>query len=253
MRIRPETSRGLNPVSKIAMLIIASVLVIMVSTPIVMVGMVVAIMGAKQHFRARGIFTKGVLGFASAIFVAQILFNHSGETVLSTALLSVTEGGISSGVTIAGKFLCLIMMSWMLVGTTKASELSASLMSIGVPYRYAYLPALAMRFVPIFQFELNSVREAQTVRGLRLDRSLRGLVRSARYTALPMFFSAMFKVNALAASMTGRGFGSHPERTLLHPSRPSIADAAAVLAMSGLAVAIAVMDRCVSAGELLLL
>ncbi len=243
----------MNPVSKIVMLVIASILVIMISTPVVMVGMVVAVMVAKQHFRARGIFTKGVVGFAFAIFAAQILFNHSGETVLSTTLLSITEGGISSGVTIAGKFLCLIMMSWMLVGTTRASELSASLMSVGVPYRYAYLPALAMRFVPIFQFELNSVREAQTVRGLRLDRSLKGLVRSARYTALPMFFSAMFKVNALAASMTGRGFGSHPERTLLHPSRPSMADAAAALAMSGLAVAIVLVDRCVSTGQLLLL
>ena len=253
MRSRPDWAGRLNPVSKVMMLVIASILVIMISAPIVMLGMVVAVMIAKQHFKARGIFTKGVIGFAFAIFAAQILFNHSGETVLSTTILSVTTGGISSGVTIAGKFLCLIMMSWMLVGTTKASELSASLMSVGVPYRYAYLPALAMRFVPTFQFELNSVREAQTIRGLRLDGSPKGLIRSARYTALPMFFSAMFKVNALAASMTGRGFGRHPKRTLLHPLRPSTADGIAVLAMGGLATVVAILDRCISGGQLLLL
>ena len=158
----------------------------------------------------------------------------------------MTTGGVSAGITIAGKFLCLIMMSWILIATTKPSDLSSSLMSVGMPYRYAYLPALAMRFVPIFQFELNSVREAQTIRGLKLDRSVRGLVRSARYTVLPMFFSAMFKVNSLAASMAGRGFGSHPKRTLLHPRKPSPSDWAAVLAMVALATVIFQLDLCLS-------
>jgi energy-coupling factor transport system permease protein len=212
-----------------------------------MTGMIVAVLVWKRHLRARGIFTKGVLGFAFAIFIAQVLFNHTGEEAYSIAFLSVTTGGISTGITIAGKFLCLIMMSWMLIATTKPSDLSSSLMSVRMPYRYAYLPALAMRFVPIFQFELNSVREAQTVRGLRLDKSVKGLIRSAKYTVLPMFFSAMFKVNSLAASMTGRGFGGHADRTLLRPRRPTPSDGFAVLATAVLAAVIFQLDRYLSA------
>ncbi len=227
-------------------MVTASVLVILISSPVLMVVLIAVVLAAKQHFRTRGIFTKGVAGFAFAIFIAQITFNHAGEEIWSAAFLTVTTGGISAGITIAGKFLCLIMMSWMLIATTKPSELSSSLMSVGMPYRYAYLPALAMRFVPIFQFELNSVREAQAIRGLKLDRSFRGIVRSARYTVLPMFFSAMFKVNSLAASMAGRGFGNHPNRTLLHPRRPSLSDGAAVLAMVALTTMILQLDRWLS-------
>jgi energy-coupling factor transport system permease protein len=238
---------GLNPVAKILMLAIVSILVILITSPVLMTGMIVAVLVWKRHLRARGIFTKGVLGFAFAIFIAQVLFNHTGEEAYSIAFLSATTGGISTGITIAGKFLCLIMMSWMLIATTKPSDLSSSLMSVRMPYRYAYLPALAMRFVPIFQFELNSVREAQTVRGLRLDKSVKGLIRSAKYTVLPMFFSAMFKVNSLAASMTGRGFGGHADRTLLRPRRPTPSDGFAVLATAVLAAVIFQLDRYLSA------
>lgn len=243
---RADGAVNLNPVAKILILVTASVLVILISSPVLMVGLIIAVLAAKQHFRTRGIFTKGVIGFAFAIFIAQIIFNHAGEEIWSVAVFSVTVGGISTGITIAGKFLCLIMMSWMLIATTKPSDLSSSLMSVGMPYRYAYLPALAMRFVPIFQFELNSVREAQAIRGLKLDKSVRGLIRSARYTVLPMFFSAMFKVNSLAASMAGRGFGNYPDRTLLHPRKPSLSDGAAVLAMVALATMVFQLDRWLS-------
>ncbi|MGB2582091.1 MAG: hypothetical protein WBD03_06445, partial [Thermoplasmata archaeon] len=73
----------------------------------------------------------------------------------------------------------------------------------------------------------------------------------ARYTVLPMFFSAMFKVNSLAASMAGRGFGNHPDRTLLHPRKPSLFDGAAVLAMVALATMIFQLDRYLSIDLLL--
>lgn len=206
-------------------------MVVMIGSPEVMLAFVVIVIGAKQYFRTRGVFTKGVMGFALAIFVAQLLFNHSGETLYALSFLRITEGGVRAGTAIAGKFLCLIMMSWIFVATTRPSDLSSSLMCARVPYRYAYLPALAMRFVPVFEFELNSVREAQMVRGMKLDKSLRGLVRSAKYTVLPMFFSAMFKVNSLAASMTGRGFGAHNDRTLLKPVRMTPWDAAFLAAV----------------------
>ena len=219
-------SVGLNPIAKLLTLVMLSVMVVMISSPAAMVVFVVIVLSAKQYFGTRGIFAKGVMGFALAIFLAQIAFNHSGEEIFSVSFLRITAGGIDSGIAIAGKFLSLIMMSWIFVATTKPNALSSALISSGVPYRYGYLPALAMRFVPVFEMELNSVREAQIVGGLRLDKSVRGLIRSAKYTVLPMFFTAMFKVNSLAASMTGRGFGAHPKRTLLQPSRVTTWDAA---------------------------
>ncbi|HUV62023.1 MAG TPA: energy-coupling factor transporter transmembrane component T [Thermoplasmata archaeon] len=235
---------GLNPVTKLIVLVTISVFVLLASSPLTMLLIVASVLAAKQWFGTKGRFTKGVIGFASAIFIAQILFNHSGETMVSLWLISVTEGGVNSGVAIAGKFLSLIMMSWIFVATTRPSEFSSALICAKIPYRYAYLPALAMRFVPIFELELGSVREAQVVRGLKLDKSVRGLIRSAKYTVLPMFFLAMFKVNSLAASMTGRGFGASKERTLLHPKRLTRWDLALMLSTVGMVVVVLLIDRC---------
>lgn len=237
---------GLNPVTKLILLITMSVTVILVSSPFIMLVIVATVLAAKQWFGTKGRFTKGVIGFALAIFIAQIVFNHSGAEVVSVWVISVTDGGVDSGVTIAGKFLSLIMMSWIFVATTRPSDFSSALISAGMPYRYAYLPALAMRFVPIFEIELGSVREAQIVRGLKLDKSIRGLIRSAKSTVLPMFFLAMYKVNSLAASMTGRGFGASSKRTLLHPKSLSTWDAAMSVATLSMAILLFFVDRCQS-------
>lgn len=243
---------NLNPVAKLGMLITLSALVLLIDTPSIMLLMLGSVIVTKQYLGTKGRFTKGVMGFALAIFVAQVLFNHSGEQLASVWILEITSEGVLSGVTIAGKFLSLIMMSWIFVATTRPAEFSSSLISSRLPYRFAYLPALAMRFVPIFEMELNSVREAQVVRGLKLDRSIRGLLRSAKYTVLPMFFVAMFKVNSLAASMTGRGFGLHRDRTLLHPCRMTRWDLAAMLATIAFAAILFQVDRCPDLPSLLL-
>lgn len=242
--LRPRATGKLNPISKALLLAMFSVLVLLISDPFHMLAFVACVMVAKERYRARGIMTKGIVGFAAMIFLAQVIFNHSGDDVASWYFLDVTTGGVYDGITIAGKFLSLIMMSWVFVATTTPSELSSALISARFPYRFAFLPALSMRFVPVFRFELATVREAQVIRGLRLDRSLRGLVRSARYTTMPMLMTAMSKVNSLAASMTGRGFGMYTARTQLNPLAMTRYDFA-FLATSLLMVILAYMaTRC---------
>jgi energy-coupling factor transport system permease protein len=206
---------------------------------------VAAVVVSIQWNRVNNSFTRGAIAFALAIFVAQILFNHTGDTLLDLSVTRITSGGVGSGLAIAGKFVVLIGMSWVFVATTRPGELSSALISTGLPYRYAYLPSLAMHFVPTFKFELGTVREAQVTRGLRLDRSLRGLVRSVKYTITPMLMSAMSKVNSLAASMTGRGFGVYPTRTLLNPRRMRALDATVILGAIALAAIVILVDRSV--------
>jgi energy-coupling factor transport system permease protein len=173
-----------------------------------------------------------------------VVFNRSGDGLASWFVFDVTSGGVSDGITIAGKFLSLIMMSWVFVATTAPSDLSSALTTAGFPYRFAFLPALSMRFVPVFRFELATVREAQVTRGMRLDKSLRGLIRSARYTTVPMLMTAMSRVNSVAASMSGRGFGMYPTRTQLKPIRMSAFDYVFVAASATAVVLAFFVTRC---------
>jgi energy-coupling factor transport system permease protein len=233
---------GLNPLAKMMMLIWFSVAVLLMTDPVLVLASATVVIALTRVYSVRSLVTKGITWFALAIFVAQVLFNRSGDLLFGMSVLEVHTGGILSGVTIAGRFLALVGMSWLFVGTTKASHLSSALASAGMPYRYATLPALAMRFVPTFQFELAVVREAQATRGLRLDKSLAGLIRSVRHTMGPMLLSAMSKVNSLAASMTGRGFGAYPTRTMLEPHEMTRWDAAAIMASVGLGVVLVLLD-----------
>lgn len=234
----------MNPIAKAMLLVMCSVFVLMVSDPVQMALFAGLVLVAKERFRARGIMTKGIAMFAGTIFLAQVVFNHSGEEVASWYVFEVTAGGIADGLTIAGKFLSLIMMSWIFVATTTPAELSSALTTAGFPYRYAFLPALSMRFVPVFRFELATVREAQVTRGLRLDRSLRGLIRSARYTTMPMLMTAMSRVNSVAASMSGRGFGMFATRTQLKPTMLTAHDIAFLSASAAALTLAFLVTRC---------
>ncbi|MGD9962566.1 MAG: energy-coupling factor transporter transmembrane protein EcfT [Thermoplasmata archaeon] len=239
-------SGKLNPISKALLLVMCSVLVLLISDPVHMSIVVVCVLVTKERYQARGVMTKGIIGFAATIFLAQVIFNHSGDELVSWSVLGITTGGVYDGVSIAGKFLSLIMMSWVFVATTTPSELSSALTTTGFPYRYAFLPALSMRFVPVFRFELATVREAQVTRGMRLDKSLRGVIRSARYTTTPMLMTAMSKVNSLAASMSGRGFGVYEKRTQLKPLRMTAFDIAFVAFSATMVVLAYLVTRCPS-------
>ncbi len=231
------TRKTLNPLAKLILLVVFSVLVILIAEPVYMASLAVFAVALELAYGRRSLVSKAIVSFAAMIFLVQILFNHTGQTLAAYLIFTVTEGGIRTGVVFSGKFLALIAMSWLFVSTTKPSSLSAALTSAGFPYRYAFLPALSMRYVPVFQLELTTVREAQSTRGLELDGSFRGLLRAARYTTMPMLVSAMSKVNTLAASMTGRGFGVSSDRTLLEPCRMTRWDAAMVAAATALAAA----------------
>jgi energy-coupling factor transporter transmembrane protein EcfT len=242
----------MNPFAKLIALVLFSIMIFLITDPVLMIAIVAAVLCVKQVYVKRSVVARGIVFFAAAIFLAQIIFNRSGDEVFELSVLRVTVGGISSGIMFAGRFLSLLAMSWVFVMTTTASSLSSALTNAGVPYRYAFLPALAMRFVPTFQFELTSVREAQVTRGLRLGKGLRGMFRSVKYTLTPMLVLAVSKVNALASSMTGRGFGAFPKRTMLEPNAIAARDAMMVLGALALAVAIVILDRNLDLGQWLL-
>ena len=241
--------RSTNPLAKLVMLVMFSVMIFLITEPLFMIVIVAIVLCLKQIYVNRSLVARGILMFALTIFLAQIIFNHSGREVFEVSILRVTAGGVSSGIMFAGRFLSLLAISWVFVVTTTASSLSSALTSAGVPYRYAFLPALAMRFVPTFQFELTSVRDAQVTRGLKLGKGLAGLLRSVKYTLTPMLVLAISKVNALASSMTGRGFGAFPKRTMLAPNVMGARDAAFVLGALVLAIIVVVFDRSLDLGQ----
>ena len=169
----------------------------------------------------------------------QVLFVQEGRTLLQVGPLTVTTGGLEAAVYVAGRFLAVILLSYLFVLTTEPNGLAYALMRAGLPYRYGFALITALRLVPTFEQEGQVVYNAQLARGVRYDvRSPRRFLTLARQFVLPLLVSALGKVEALAVSMEGRCFGKHPTRTFLREVRATWRDAVAagvlVMGMAGI-------------------
>jgi energy-coupling factor transport system permease protein len=180
-----------------------------------------------------------VVLFAFVLFIAQALSVSAGQVLLASPV-RVTAGGLLAGGRMALRFLVILSASALFVRTTDPDRLAQGLIRSGIPYRYGYLLILALRFVPFFQDELRSVREAQRVRGIEVSvRSPRRIAHAARYTFVPVLVSGLHRVDAIAISMKGRCFGLYPKRTTSR-EEPRSAWTFVALSMAGLVLALAV-------------
>jgi energy-coupling factor transport system permease protein len=163
--------------------------------------------------------TRFVRIFAAFLFVAQALSIHEGNVIFSFGL-AITDQGLLFGAQMALRFLVILSTSILFVMVTDPDRLAHALIRLGIPYRYGFILVLALRFVPFFQQELKTVREAQRVRGISPSvRNLSGLRRAIRYTFLPVLVSGLTRVDTIAISMKGRCFGLYPKRTIAQEGR----------------------------------
>jgi energy-coupling factor transport system permease protein len=230
----------LHPLTKGAWLVMGTALVFVARSPwavsgavaLLLAGFPVAGVGLR---RVRG--TRLFVSTAVLLGLLQVLFVREGDTLAQLGPLVVTAGGVEQGVYVAGRFLSVILLSYLFVLTTEPNDLAYALMLAGLPYRYGFALITALRLVPTFEQEGQVVYNAQIARGVRYDvRSPRRFLTLARQFVLPLLVSALGKVDVLAVSMEGRAFGKYPTRTFLREVRATWRDGAALGAL-GLLIA----------------
>jgi energy-coupling factor transport system permease protein len=209
----------LHPLVKAAWLMMGTVLVFVVESPWLVLGAVALLLLGFHLAGARLGQIRGTRLFATTALLLgllQVLFVQEGRTLLQVGPLSITMGGLEAAAYVAGRFLAVILLSYLFVLTTEPNELAYALMRAGLPYRYGFALITALRLVPTFEQEGQIVYNAQLARGVAYDvRSPRRFVTLARQFFLPLLVSALGKVDSLSVSMEGRCFGKYPQRTFL--------------------------------------
>jgi energy-coupling factor transport system permease protein len=227
----PGTSvlHRLHPLVKAGWLLFGTVFVFAVRSPWPVVAMVALQLAACPLVGVRLGQVRGSRLFISTALLLgllQVIFVHAGATLLQIGPLTITTGGLETGVYVAGRFLSVVLLSYLFVLTTNPNDLAYALMRTGLPYRYGFALITALRLVPVFEQEGQTVYNAQLARGVRYDvRSPRRFLTLARQFFLPLLVSALGKVDSLAVSMEGRCFGKYQTRTHLrevHTSRLDI-------------------------------
>lgn len=235
----------LHPLVKVAWLVLLTVLVFALTS----VWVVLSVLALASWFVAasgvalmkrRGV---GLLLFTALMLGAlQLAFRRDGAVLLQAGPVAVTHEGVNTAIYIAGRFLSIVLMSYAFVFTTDPSDLAYALMRAGVPYRYGFALVTALRLVPVFEAEAETVYEAQLARGIGHDvRSPRRALDWLRRLVMPVLSSALGKVDALAVSMEGRGFGQYSRRTFLRAPHFGRLDVIALALLIAVVVTVALL------------
>ncbi len=177
--------------------------------------------------------TKFIIIFSILLLIFQVLITANG-TILGFVipqlnnfgpLFPITDYGIERGMSIASRFLLIVLSSMLFVAVTDPTLLAHSLTKLKISYRYSFALVIALRFLPLFDSENQVVRLAQKSRGIQPEiGGLRKILRTIQYTFFPLLVSSLSRVESLAISMDGRGFGYSANRTYFRKSYWRISD-----------------------------
>ena len=217
----------LNPLSKVAAVLPAMVLLIFVrdlAAPLCFIALsyLLIAVGARITPRTAALLFLGVpvgvaaIGFGFSLWVdaasvdGTAPFLQIGGWTLFTGALQI---GFATALRIAA------ILSLALIGgltTTGPDLVRASIQQLRVPYRIGYTALAAYRFVPRFGYELSVIRAAHRVRGHHGGRGpFARLARGWGYI-VPLLAGAIRHAERVALAMDARAFGAHPTRTERH-------------------------------------
>ncbi|HET7770426.1 MAG TPA: energy-coupling factor transporter transmembrane component T [Chloroflexota bacterium] len=175
---------------------------------------------------------RAVLPLLLVIMLVQPLFSPSGRTLFSLWLVRLTDGGLLLGLAFALRLAALGFCWYLLLLTTRETDLVQALVRLGLPGAWGMMVALALRYPATLGALYASVLDAQRSRGLRLEgRGLLGRARAQLPVLIAMLVSAIRSIDRLAMALDARGFGARPRRTSLHPLRFRPTDWIALVAL----------------------
>jgi energy-coupling factor transport system permease protein len=157
----------------------------------------------------------GVAGIFIIIFQGLL---YPGKTILLTVgPFSVTQEGVMVGLAIALRILAIVASSSVIAKTTDPRDVFLSMIKLGIPYTIAYGLFAAIRFIPLMEYEAETIREAQMVRGVinRKNTGLKMRVVQARNFLVPFIASAIRRAQQSAIALDVRAFGISPTRTYI--------------------------------------
>jgi energy-coupling factor transport system permease protein len=147
--------------------------------------------------------------------------------------LTYTLEGAAYGFTVLLKSFSLMLVVPMVVLTTETSQMVVALIRMGVPYKLAFVFSATLRFFPLLMSEIQSITEAQRLRGLDLA-SMGPLKRVSIYSqmAVPLILGALLKSQQMEIALQSRAFSGGKDRTYLHTSSLSLSDYLVVVLLS---------------------
>ena len=176
--------------------------------------------------------------------LAQAFFNIRGVTELIT-LFTIPEWvpvfngpvtlyweGLVFGFMVVFRFLTPVLALPMVVLTTDVNDLVLGLVKMRVPYKVAYIFSIALRFVPFIFAQVDSISEAQRLRGLAIEKmNIFQRVPVFASMAVPLILGSLLRAQTLDVVLQSKAFRGTADRTYMDEIHMRPADYVMIAAM----------------------
>jgi energy-coupling factor transport system permease protein len=164
-----------------------------------------------------------IMGIAGFFIVVLQGLLYPGKTILfNLGPFHPTLEGVTVGAAIALRILAIVASSSVIAKTTDPRDVFLSMIKLGVPYTLSYGLFAAIRFIPLMEYESETIREAQMVRGIvnQSKGGLRNRIAAAKSFLVPFIASAIRRAQQSAIALDVRAFGITPSRTYMRKLKP---------------------------------
>ena len=150
------------------------------------------------------------------VFVAlmQSIFNGGGQTLLSIGKVNIltTEGLLKGANTLLR--ISTVIASAAIFTLTTSRKMIQGLIQLKIPYEFAFMASVALRFLPVFSQEFKDTIVAIQLRGVNIRKIPLGQ-KIKMYTSIlmPVTYGAVDRAQKLACTMELRAFRAYNKRT----------------------------------------
>ncbi len=176
-----------------------------------------------------------------------IFFVQGGAVIFEWWVIRISEAGLASAAFIGCRLLLLLLGMSLLTLTTTALDITDAFEYLLKPFARIGLPAhelammmgIALRFLPQFTTELQTVYRAQISRGATFSANpFKGGLSILSSLMIPLFTSAFHHAETLSGAMEARCYHGGSGRTRLHALKYARRDAWGAGAIALLLVAV---------------
>lgn len=171
--------------------------------------------------------------------ILNVFFVQGGEEYVSWAFIRISHDGVYAAAFLGARLMLLILSASLLTLTTTTLDItdaSESLLSPLARFRFpahefATVLGIALRFLPQFVSEAQTIRAAQVSRGAKKTSGIKGWLSQLTSVVIPLFTSAFRHAETLSSGMEARCYHGGAGRSRLHPLTTSSSDVVAVLVL----------------------
>jgi energy-coupling factor transport system permease protein len=210
--------KNVDPRTKILLVMMISTLAVVINDLIILsclliIGALVSKMFGGSFFSVLRKVRK-MLFLLIGIIVLQSIFNQEGIVLIGYKHFNIiTDVGLIKGLSYLFRIL-IILVSATILSTSSDIELVGALIKCKIPYDFAFMVSLGIRFMPIFMDEFKNTIVAIELRGVHIKAlRIRDKLELYGYILSPIVIGALDKAKKLSLSIEMRGFRAFPKRT----------------------------------------